>query len=436
MSYTPNTVDTTERTGPNEYRRLNHRYLGFVRDNLDPERKGRVRVHCPEVMGEVDNSSNWLGWAQASASGAGFDQGMFMVPTMPSDNPRDNDSTSPYNQTRVWITFRDGDPSKPVYDQGGPWIGGELILNHAPVLTDVDNGGDESIAKPNGTASTTKFEASYTDGALAQGLKVDEPVPSSQAAYPRNNVWKTSGGSIFEVDDTPGGERIKVFHPSGSYIEINQAGTAIQRTTGKKIDFVSDERFSTVVGPSTEIYNATQHLQVDRSSVNIYRGSRLVVTEKGEKRYNRASVSHNISGLLDLAVGSYTLESTGNVDLIAAADARLGGEKVILQGTSISAASTTGVELIGQASGVSLVGSSKLPTHPLYASIDIDTTLAPVMATFDSATVALAAVLSPLGPAPPPSAALLTWVSATLAAMKGIQLAFLAHKTVHTASKV
>ena len=102
MALRTDTSDKLERTGLDADKRYFGKYLGYVRDNLDPERRGRVRVYCPEVMGEVDNARTWLGWGEAEAGGSGYDQGFFSVPTMPEDTPRDvDDPTSPCSQTRT-----------------------------------------------------------------------------------------------------------------------------------------------------------------------------------------------------------------------------------------------------------------------------------------------------------------------------------------------
>lgn len=436
MALRTNEADKLERTGPDEDKRYFGKYLGYVRDNLDPERRGRVRVYCPEAMGEVDNADTWLGWAEAEAAGSGYDQGMFSVPTMPEDAPRDDDDpTSPFNTTRVWVQFRDGDPAKPIYSSGGPWIGGELIQNHAPVLTDVDNRGDESIATPNGTASSVKVEASYEDGALTEGIVVDEPVPSTQATYPRNSVLKSSGGSIIELDDTPAGERIKIFHPSGSYIEINQSGTVIHRTTGKKVEFVSDERFSSIRGPSTEVYQATRHLQVDRSAQEIYRDSRLIVVEKAERKFNKAATDLTVAGLYNVQVGSCKIESRAKIDLIGADAVSIGGTDVNTQAVRASLMGTESCEVVGFDEGVRLIGAAREPSHPIYASRDIRTELTTKVVGLISGISPVISTLTMAGVPVVDFATFIVWKEAVDEALEEIRNIFRDNLTVHEASK-
>jgi hypothetical protein len=42
--------------------------------------------------------------------------------------------------------------------------------------------------------------------------------------YPFNHVYESESGHVIEIDDTPGYERINLFHRSGARIEINDAG--------------------------------------------------------------------------------------------------------------------------------------------------------------------------------------------------------------------
>jgi len=57
-----------------------------------------------------------------------------------------------------------------------------------------------------------------------------EPAPPYAAQYPHNNVTKTASGHIIEYDDTPGAERIHIFHRSGSFIEMHADGTVVYKS--------------------------------------------------------------------------------------------------------------------------------------------------------------------------------------------------------------
>ena len=92
-------------------------------------------------------------------------------------------------------------------------------------IVDVDNDkslsrltrGKDLLAQPNKDFIT---EAGFL-------LTPTEPENPYKAKYPHNKVTETSSGHVFEVDDTPGAERINVRHKSGSRVEFHPNGDVI-----------------------------------------------------------------------------------------------------------------------------------------------------------------------------------------------------------------
>ena len=66
---------------------------------------------------------------------------------------------------------------------------------------------------------------------------ITEPDTNSKALdnYPYNKVYETESGHYKEYDDTPGAERIKESHKSGTYYEIDKDGNMTIDATGDKI---------------------------------------------------------------------------------------------------------------------------------------------------------------------------------------------------------
>jgi hypothetical protein len=84
--------------------------MGYLRDVKDPDNKGRIRCHCPELMGDADNSSQWLDWALPAfpwiaSRGVGFN-------FIPSKD---------FDKWGAWLFFRQGDPRFPVWFGLVPW---------------------------------------------------------------------------------------------------------------------------------------------------------------------------------------------------------------------------------------------------------------------------------------------------------------------------
>lgn len=143
-------------------------YRGKVVDVQDPYRVGRIRV---EVYGVFDGLPvNALPWAiYADTMFGGQEEiGGFVVPDMDSE---------------VWVFFEEGDHTQPVYFAGAP-------------------------ARPHG------------------------PPQKDNGLYPRNKALRTMAGHYFEVDDTPGDTRIKLYHTSGTQTLIDHDGNVFQYVVG------------------------------------------------------------------------------------------------------------------------------------------------------------------------------------------------------------
>jgi hypothetical protein len=72
--------------------------------------------------------------------------------------------------------------------------------------------------------------AGGSDTATTQGGQPtwDEPSVAYNAEYPYNRVIETGSGHVIELDDTPGGERVMIYHRNGSYIQMSPTTTTIK----------------------------------------------------------------------------------------------------------------------------------------------------------------------------------------------------------------
>jgi len=92
-------------------------------------------------------------------------------------------------------------------------------------IIDVDN--DKSLSRlTRGKDLLAQPNKDFIDAAGFL-LTPTEPDNPYAAKYPHNKVTETASGHIFEVDDTPGAERINVRHKSGSRVEFHPNGDVI-----------------------------------------------------------------------------------------------------------------------------------------------------------------------------------------------------------------
>jgi hypothetical protein len=105
-----------------------------------------------------------------------------------------------------------------------------------------------------------------------------QPPNPFNATYPYNHVRNTESGHLFEADDTPGSERIKEAHRTGTYYEIGPDGSRVTK-------IVRDD-FTVIVGDER---------------VNI-QGAAIVTVEGDCNFYTRGNFTHQVDGDYNLLV--------------------------------------------------------------------------------------------------------------------------------------
>ena len=76
------------------------KYRAKVVDVKDPEKRGRIRVMCPKVLGDAKSS-----WCE---------------PCVPVAYDKGGDFAIPKLNEFVWVEFEEGNPNNPIYT-GGLW---------------------------------------------------------------------------------------------------------------------------------------------------------------------------------------------------------------------------------------------------------------------------------------------------------------------------
>jgi len=105
--------------------------------------------------------------------------------------------------------------------------------------------------------------------------------------YPFNKVEESESGHIFEVDDTPGNERIHTFHTSGTCEEIQANGDKIVKVVGDNYEIVVGDDKVFIRGNSDVTVEGTVRLyilgdciqEIEGSSFTTIKGDRVVAVE-------------------------------------------------------------------------------------------------------------------------------------------------------------
>jgi hypothetical protein len=106
-----------------------------------------------------------------------------------------------------------------------------------------------------------------------------EPSSAFAAKYPFNKVIETESGHVVELDDTPGEERLHIFHKRGTYTEINKDGNKVDKVVGDHIDII--------------LGNETVHI---KGNVNIKVDGNYTMNVDGDIVMNGRTVTINQAG--------------------------------------------------------------------------------------------------------------------------------------------
>lgn len=154
-------------------------------------------------------------------------------------------------------------------------------------------------------------EASRVTGVrtAAGGTWDQSPIPYN-AQYPNNHVYGTKSGHLLEFDDTATSRRIHLYHAAGTFTEIDDNGTQVNRIVGDGYEIIDRNGFVYVRGA----YNVT----VDGAH-NLRVGGAMTVEVVGNTTINAlGDASVNVAGNLTTSVGGdYLVKVAGQYSVDA-----------------------------------------------------------------------------------------------------------------------
>lgn len=188
-------------------------FFGRVEDRDDPLKLGRVRVRIYGVHSEdttlIPNET--LPWAPCL-------QGIVSAAT----NKIGISPTGLLVGSTVFGIFLDGN-----YQQ-------------QPFVLGTYAGNPNDVSDVSGLADGSE--------SLEKGSAPQEPADSANPKYPYNQVFTSEAGHVIEVDNTPGAERINIYHKSGTYFEMRQEGDHVLRVAKDSYDIILGDKTVYVQG--------------------------------------------------------------------------------------------------------------------------------------------------------------------------------------------
>jgi hypothetical protein len=235
-------------------------YRGIIENNDSPEKDGRVQVR---IFGIHDTDKNIvktedLPWAEVEqtmafgfSSGVGFSSipniGTWVFVRLDHENPNYPIVTSAISGKST----EKSDYKFPLEDRLN-----EEDQNRLQRVQELDKTIHKSInttrdnASENATAPTNQWK----DSVSGADVTSFEPISlSDKAKYPDNVVIETKSGHVIEIDDTPGNERIRMYHRSGTYTDYRPDGSVVDKIT-KNMNKIIDGYLETHIKQGVKEY--------------------------------------------------------------------------------------------------------------------------------------------------------------------------------------
>lgn len=348
-------------------------FYGIVEGVNDPLKNGRVqvRVHGIHTPNKAQIPSETLHWAMvgmpvtsASVSGVGDTprlvpgsavMGMFLdgenfqqpivmwsVPSIPREFAK---PSAGFNDPRTGLnaTNQPAPPASISYTDSGPNITEGDRTNYpryveAPDLNPRTRGEDTHI-------KTNKSASRVTGIDNPQG-SWSEPSDPFNAQYPFNRVMESESGHAIELDDTPGAERVQVYHRTGSFIEYSASGDVVYKATGNSYFSTLANDYSYVGGKKLVTVEKGMGIRVNNASgsenldIEVGDNGNLNITvEKGNVtlNVNDGNVNKYVNGnVTETVTGNYTLVVTGSYSNQATTISNIASGIQTIQGSMVN----------------------------------------------------------------------------------------------------
>jgi len=330
-----------------EIEKLTGFHRGVVEDNNDPLKAGRVRVrihglHSPKtIKKELDGiPTNELPWAEPvmpihEGSVSGF--GIWSIPVQGS---------------HVMCFFENNNPMKPMYFGSMPGIpeskesydndsrdtvktdgfkdpDGEYPTNQRLGEPDVHR---LARGKSEGTLVETKNNNRDISVSTALGGNWSEPKSPFASKYPHNHVIATHGGLTIELDSTPGASRIHIYHPSNSFIEIDNDGNMVVKNNAEKYEIVTQGKNVHIKQQRNITIDGDSKKKIEGDEIIEIGGNKTVQIDGNETDEIVGTLNITVTGNATLTAPTITLSGPTTIEGLLSVDGDGGSEGGVMNG--------------------------------------------------------------------------------------------------------
>jgi hypothetical protein len=149
-------------------------------------------------------------------------------------------------------------------------------------------------------------------------LSWTEPESPAAPVYPYNTVTNTEAGHLFELDDTPGHERVRLSHgKSKTFCEWHPNGDEVHKIYGTGYEIIANGKNVhitgacniTVEGPSVFHVQGDSHIQVDGDVHQQVTGKVNQVIEGGCEQTVQGDFDLNVSNNFNISASKVNINS-------------------------------------------------------------------------------------------------------------------------------
>ena len=131
-----------------------------------------------------------------------------------------------------------------------------------------------------------------------------------QPVYPYNNIQQTEAGHKFEMDDTPGRERVRLEHRSGTFTEVHPNGDEVHKIIGKGYEIIASDKNVMISGVCNITIQGDSVLHVQGNSYQQVDGN--VTQQVG------GTVKQLVNGNCEQTIqGDFDINASGDVNVTA-----------------------------------------------------------------------------------------------------------------------
>lgn len=177
-----------------------------------------------------------------------------------------------------------------------------------------------------------------------------------QPSYPYNNIQQTESGHSFEMDDTPGRERVRLHHRSGTFVEMHPNGDEVHKVYGDGYEITIKNKNVliqgvcniTIQGDSILHVQGDSYSQVDGTVYQNVKGNVKQVVQGDAQQTINGDFDINAAGDINLSAASVNINSDlyvrGDIGTSQSiqADGNIGAKLSVSAGKSVE---TTGFML-------------------------------------------------------------------------------------------